>query len=453
MSFYSTALESFVFPAYYRARRRRYPEYRAFLEQSQWWPADRLHEFQWQELSKLLAFAFRSVPYYQRKYAAAGASLGDIRSHEDFAKLPPISREEINQNREELKATSTESKLILHSTGGSSGVPTFFYMTLDSYDWRSATMARAYSWTGCRPGNKTLYLWGAPVGHMSRAKACKIRLLHTARRELVINTFAQTTALWERTLHAALRFRAQYIVGYVSSIEKFAEYLLSINAGLTGISAVIGAAEGVSDYTRRLVQRAFNAPLFSTYGSREFMSVAVECDRHEGMHVNSENVIVESEIQQSSAILITDLHNYGTPLLRYRIGDIGVISSKACGCGRALPLLSRIDGRTVDLLRTRDGRIVSGIWFPHIFKEIPEVCEYQVQQKTIEEITISVVLRSPLPLYREKFIRAEFHKQFGESTRIEIRQVAALPWLPSGKRRVTIGMAGYPKSDQNNSAV
>ena len=102
---------------------------------------------------------FRNVPYYQRKYGEAGACLEDIRSLEDFAKLPPLTREEINAHRDEMKASFPKGSYYLHATGGSSGVPTRFYVTIDSYTWRSAATSRAYSWTGLRMGEHTKQKW------------------------------------------------------------------------------------------------------------------------------------------------------------------------------------------------------------------------------------------------------------------------------------------------------
>jgi phenylacetate-CoA ligase len=453
MTMFSRVLESALIPAYYRSRGRLYPKYRGLLEQSQWWSPDQVHQFQWRELQRLLEHAFRTVPYYKEKYAAAGIDVRDIRTPEDFAKLPPLTRAEVNAHREELCSVVPISKLVAHATGGSSGVPTRFFITVDSYDWRCAASERAYSWSGHRIGERTLHLWGAPVGKVSRFQSAKIRAHRVLRREVVVPTFTQTAELWRRTLKDAMRFKPRFIVGYVSSVEEFAQFLLAEGLTVHGVRAVIAAAEPVYERTRQLVAQAYGAPLFNTYGSREFMSIAAECDQHHGLHINSENLLVETELPSSEApseFLVTDLHNYGMPFIRYRIGDVGMLSNSACPCGRGLPLIRSVEGRALETLRTRAGRAVPGVFFPQVMKDVPEVREFQVQQTSLDEIVVSVVLSRPLSDSSQTLLRHETAKVFGNDIRITVKHIEAISRLPSGKRSVAVGLGGSRTADAAN---
>src|SRR5207237_10420346 len=126
-----------------------------------------------------------------------------------------------------------------------------------------------------------------------------------------------------------------------SSLEEFAKFLVRTRRTLPGLHAVFAAAEPVFESTRQLVGEAMGAPLFNTYGSREFGSIAAECGLHQGLHVNAENLLVETDSPKGSPgeVLITDLHNYGMPFIRYRIGDVATfdpISRCVCGCGGSL---------------------------------------------------------------------------------------------------------------------
>jgi phenylacetate-CoA ligase len=443
VTIFSRVLESAFIPAYYGLRRRKYATYRGFLEKSQWWTSEQTRQFQWQALQRLLEHTFRTVPYYKKKYAAEGIALSDIRTISDFAKLPPLSRAEVNSHRDELCSEITTSKLIQHATGGSSGVPTRFVITMDSYDWRCAASDRAYSWSGHRLGQRTLYLWGAPLGNISRLKSTKVAAHRMLRRELFVPTFIQTPELWHQTSKRALQFRPRFIVGYVSSIEQFASFLISEKLTLPGIQAVISAAEPVHEKTRQLVMQAFGAPLYNAYGSREFMSIAAECDQHRGLHINAENILVETELARSegpSELLVTDLHNFGMPFIRYRIGDVGAIDESMCSCGRGLPLISSVEGRVLEVLRTSSGRIVPGEFFPHLFKDFREIREFQVQQTSLDEIMVYVVLNVQILDSSQKLIQQEIARVFGTEVRVAVTPVAAIPQLPSGKRRVTVGL-------------
>src|ERR1043165_760508 len=154
MSMYCRLYERILVPAHNILRGRQYIRYRSLLKTSQWWGYEELRAFQWHEVRRLLDCAFTSVPHYQEKYRRCGARLEDIRTWEDFAKLPPLTREEVNTFREHLCSTAFRGKLLPHSTGGSSGVPPRFYRTYDSYDWRTAAKDRAYSWAGLKPGER-----------------------------------------------------------------------------------------------------------------------------------------------------------------------------------------------------------------------------------------------------------------------------------------------------------
>ncbi len=445
MSWYSVLLERGLMPVWYGLRGRRYGAYRRFLEQSQWWSPERLREFQWQELRRLLEVAFHHVPFYRERYAAAGARLEDIRDFEDFALLPAVGREDIRAYREQMRSAAWKGRLVLHATGGSSGEPTRFYITLDSYDWRCAASSRAYSWSGCRLGERTLYLWGAPVGSVRATQALKMRLFRWLRRELMINTFAQSEGFWDGVYQRALRFRPRYVVGYVSSLKEFSRYLQSRRLSVPGLRAVLGAAEPLDSGARRMIEAGLGAPLYNTYGSREFMSIAAECEHRRGLHVHAENLLVETvELEPGGPreILVTDLHNLGMPFIRYRIGDLGRVSDRKCPCGRGLPLLEEVSGRVLEILRTASGKVISPEFFPHLLKEIPEIREFQVRQERLDHIVLLMVLDRELSPQSRSLLEHEFQRTLGDAVTVELRRVDSIPRLPSGKRRVVVALEG-----------
>jgi len=443
MRFYRHLLRSVLLPAYDRIRSRRYMEHSRFLEASQWWQPERLLEFQWAELSKLLRHAFESVPYYQQKYRAAGASFSDIRTWHDFKCLPPLTRQEIQQHLDGLCSTSYKGRLLPHATGGSSGVPTRFYRTRESYDWRTAAKDRVYSWAGLRLGDRSVYLWGAPVGAVPKHMIWKTRIHQAFERQQVFNTFSQTEELWSRIHQEIIRYHPAAIVGYVSSLLQFAEFLRRTKRRIPRVKGVLAAAEPLFEDPRRSIEEALDAPVYNTYGSREFMSLAGECEQRDGLHINSENVVIEAARDRDtpSNLMVTDLHNFGMPFIRYEIGDLGSIKEGRCACGRGLPRLEAIEGRVLDTLRTADGRIVPGEFFPHLLKEVPEFTQYRVEQRTLDRIVISAVMTRELSGQSRDLLDREISKVFGRATRCEIQPVKEIPALRSGKRRITVGMA------------
>jgi len=442
MSVYSSVYRRVLLPFHNKIRHRQYTKFASFLGRSQWWPRDQLLEFQWKELLCLLKWAYQSVPYYQEKYRTAGIRFDDIRTREDFAKLPVLTRSEINDNRERMCSIAYRGKLLPHATGGSSGSPTRFYRTIESYDWRTAAKDRVYSWCGWTPGERSLYLWGAPVGEVPLSKRIKVKAFESFHRQLVINTFSQTEQLWTDIYHHILRYRPSLIVGYVSSLAQFATFLKDRRLEIPCLKGVIGAAEPIYSAIRDHIQEGFHSPVFNTYGSREFMSIAGECSHHTGLHINSENIYLEtmSNDEDASELLVTDLHNYGMPFIRYAIGDLASLDYSSCACGRGLPKIRTLEGRVLDSLQMPDGRRIPGEFFPHLLKDIPEVRRYQVKQETLNVVVISAVLSRPLSPGSQALLKSEVLKVLGPSVRCEIKEVPEITLLASGKHRVTVGL-------------
>jgi len=442
MSLYPFVLDHVLHPLHDRLRGRNYSRYRALLERSQKWSRDQIADFQWQELSRLLDHAFAHVPYYRTKYAQAGIHRSDIRSMEDFSRLPMLGRDEIREHREELRADNVPG-LRPHATGGSSGIPTRFYITMDSYDWRVAATDRAYGWSGCVHGELTLILWGGPIGTLPRWQQWKIALYNAVERRVIVNTFTQSSALWRHVYTLAQRRRPPLLVGYASSLDNFASWLAQSGLSWVPPRAIISAAEPLTGVVREHLQAVLRAPVFNTYGSREFMSIAAECPQHQGLHVNAENILIQTASSAPGAspdILVTDLHNYGMPFIRYQIGDTGTLDDTPCPCGCALPRIRSIDGRILDLFQRPDGQVVCGITLPHLMKEFGEVRTFQARQVALDHVIVSLVLSEPLSDAHERLMRSELSKFFGPLVQVELRQVDDIPPLASGKRPMTIGL-------------
>jgi phenylacetate-CoA ligase len=442
MSAYPGILQSVLYPAHNLIRRRNYVRYSRLLADSQWWTYEKIRDFQWKGTLRLLKHAFGSVPYYKAKYAKAGVHLEDIQTWSDFAQLPTLTRDEVNACRQELCSTAFRGKLLPHATGGSSGTPTRFFRTYDSYDWRTAAKDRVYSWAGLSPGDRAVYLWGAPVGHVSIKEKLKTRTFDIVHRKVVFNTFSQDERLWNHVLSGVIQHRPVVIVGYVASLREFGRFLRERKIALPTLRGVIAAAEPMFGTVREEIRDGFGVPVYNTYGSREFMSIAGECEQRDGLHINAENTLIETPTTcgDSAEVLVTDLHNYGMPFVRYALGDIAELDESPCACGRGLPRLKTIYGRILDALKATDGRVVPGEFFPHVIKDVPEIKRYQVVQIAIGRIEIRAVVDGCISDQSNALLGREIRKVFGAAMEWEVRRVQDIPLLPSGKHRVTVGL-------------
>jgi phenylacetate-CoA ligase len=197
----------------------------------------------------------------------------------------------------------------------------------------------------------------------------------------------------------------------------------------------------------------FGAPVFETYGSREFMLMGAECDRHEGLHLTMENLLVEvlDDQWQPAAdgeegnVVVTDLFNYGMPFVRYANGDRAVAGWSACSCGRGLPLLKKVVGRRLDVIHTPDGRRVPGELFPHLMKDFEEVKRFVVIQESADELKLEVVISPAWVQGHRERIAHLIQQAVGPHMRLLIREVDDIPLTAVGKLRVVINrMASEP---------
>jgi phenylacetate-CoA ligase len=429
------------------ARRSKMPSCRTFLETSQWWNTDNLRRYQVKALNQLLTHAYRNVSYWTDRFDALGVKPGDMRGLEDLCRLPITEKSDIRANKDRMIASNWRGKTWTKSTGGSTGVPLELDYTPESYDWRVACSKRGYSWAmGCEDGKKQAYIWGVAIGKVSRWKKLKEDLHHAVLRQKYFNCFGFDAERMGQCLDSLNKFQAEYIIGYTNPLYEFARFVNRTGRAAFAPKAVLCAAEKLHPFQREVLESVFNCPAFNTYGSREFMLIAAECEKHEGLHVSMENLIVEVIKEDGSPampgetgdLIITDLHNYGMPFIRYRIGDMAVATDHVCSCGRGLTLLADVVGRSLDVIRTRDGRNVPGEFFPHLMKEFKGIDRFQVIQDEIDHLEVKIVKNAAFSDGEYNFIRNEIVKVVGGGMRIDYSFVASIPLTRTGKFRVTI---------------
>ena len=427
-------------------KKRKMLDHLNFLNKSQWWTAEKLKNYQWDELQKLLKHAFNEVPYWKDRFNEIGMNFEDIRTYEDFQKLPIITKEDIRANKDRMIADNWRGKTWTKATGGSTGVPLELDYTPDSYDWRVACSKRGYSWAGCEDGIKQGYIWGVAIGKVGWMKKLKENLHHAILRQKYFNCFEFTKEKMNVCLQELNRFKPDIIVGYTNPLYNFAQFVKKSNKLKFQPKGIVSAAEKLHEFQRKLISETFGCKVFNTYGSREFMLIASECEEQMGLHINVENLFVEiikadgtpAKDGELGDVVITDLHNYGMPFIRYKIGDMAVASNKICKCGRGLPLLADVVGRSLDMLKTPDGRNVPGEFFPHLMKEFKGIDRFQVVQNQIDSLEIKIVKNDQFDNGDLNMLKVEIVKIMGNAIKITFNFVNDIPLTKTGKYRVTI---------------
>lgn len=445
-----------IFPAFESLwKRRGTMRFWRELEQTQWSSREDLDRLQFASLQKLLKHTFEHCPYYTDDWNERGLHPDALRSTEDFANWPVIGRDEILQHRMQMRAQVPGMKLYSKSTGGSSGVPLHFDLDWEANDRRSAAWHRGYSWAGAGPGTKQLYVWGVALGDVPRWKQWK-DYLYTRMlfRRYVLNTFDLREETISEFFRAHNRYRPEVIVAYTNPLYQFARSLDERGWKPYSPKSIVVGAEKLHDFQRELIERVFDAPVFETYGSREFTLIGAECEKHEGLHLTHENLLVEildDDGHQTTAgeegnIVITDLTNYGMPFVRYANGDRAVAGWSQCSCGRGLPLLKKVVGRQLDILHTLDGRHIPGEFFPHLIKDYSAIKRFQVIQETADELSLKIVADDTWNASSEAHLRSTIESTTGDAMKLSILRVEEIPLTQAGKLQVVVNR--FARTDQ-----
>jgi phenylacetate-CoA ligase len=443
---YEAAFRHALYPAYETGLRgRRTLAHFADYRRDQWLAPEQIAALQWERLKRLLEHCHREVPYYRRRWRELGITPADIGNLDDYAQLPVLTKADIRAHAEELKADSWHDRLMYKATGGSTGEPMRFGFTRESNDRRTAVMWRGYEWAGSRMGRRTLFLWGGAVGEPTRLHQFKDRLYNAAFARRVLNSFSMTEANMAGFADAIDAYRPEVIVAYVGPLLRLAQWLVENGRRIHRPQAIIGAAEALHEFQRGIIEQAFGCPAYNTYGCREFMLIAAECEKRCGLHVNTDHLVVElrnpaaaSAATQTGEVVITDLFNYGMPFVRYVNGDMATASTAHCECGRGLPLLSRVDGRVLDAIHTPAGHILPGEFFPHMLKDVPGLARFQLVQRRLDQLDLAIVRGAGFDDASLAYIRREVAKVLGDSVELCCRFVDDIPLTPSGKLRVTV---------------
>ena len=365
-----------------------------FLRRLQW-DRDELQKWQTERLRSLIWHAYSTVPYYHETYDAKGLSPSDIQESEGLAKFPIVTKENLKHDFPYRTVSSRvpRRRLRLCHTSGSTGQMFNFYDDNKSRGYVIGSRLLFEAWMGLAIGDTTGRLTSRPA---------------TLRTRLIGELCIPMSRL-EGDVPAALTFIRSLgltsLIGDVSVLSSLANRILRMSADTAmGLRGIATTAEFLSPTDREMITRAFSCPVFDRYGVAEAAGyVAQECDQHSGLHVNSGLVIAEvvknGEIcgpGETGRLLVTSLHNYAMPFIRYDTGDLATVGDE-CSCGRAFPILKRIEGRSPSLVMT-DSLPVSWMRFHAalMMTNIATIERFQFVQSRVGELVLLVAPKSAL---------------------------------------------------------
>ena len=389
--------------------------------------------FQKVRLEQLIQHAYQTTPYYRELLKTGSAHISEI---------PPLEKQDIRAHLARLCSEAfTSGQRIKNATGGSTGTPLTFYQDRGYWNQRNLSVYYFDRWAGWDLGEPQLIIWGAPADLRGDAH-WKHRLNTFWRNQYWLDGFHLT----DETMHAAFekmnRWNPGTILAYPSSLYQFAKFIHE--NGLRprwGLKGIISSAEMLHRHYRNLAEAVFDVKVFNRYGGREVGLIAMECAEGR-MHINCRDLYLEIDspdpYTHPGDILITHLNNYAMPFIRYRIGDIGLLSDEMCPCGNALPILADLLGRSTATFRTRTGALIHGGYFTQQFYDVQGVNQFQLIQETLERCVLKLVINEQWQEATRHHLVQKIQEVLGADVVIEVAFVDAIPLPASGKREFTI---------------
>lgn len=443
-SLYTAAVAGLLFPLQERLKGHETVRARRFLEQSQWLDLERLASLQLARLRALLEHAARHVPYYRGFFAQHRFDPREVRGLADLERLPLLTKAEIRSHFAALQS-DTARDLARFNTGGSSGEPLIFLLGKERISHDVAAKWRATRWWGVDIGDREIVLWGSPIelGAQDRLKGLRDALMRTE----LLPAFEMSERKLDAFAARLRRRRPKMLFGYPSALAHLARHAAERGIALddVGINVAFVTGEKLYDEQRALIARTFACAVANGYGGRDAGFIAHECPAG-GMHITAEDVVVEiiaddgQPVPRGSPgeIVITHLASRDFPFIRYRTGDIGVLSDEKCPCGRGLPLLKNVEGRSTDFIVAQDGTVMHGLALIYAVRDIPGVCQFKVIQETLDRTRVLLATDAHFRESDLETIRRGLAMRLGETVRVDIERVSAIAPEASGKYRYVL---------------
>ncbi|MDQ6798712.1 MAG: phenylacetate--CoA ligase family protein [Actinomycetota bacterium] len=414
------------------------------LERTQWWPAPMLAERQRRQLAKVVAHAQSTVPYYKDRLPSVSPAGGTDVTEERWRTVPILTRAGAQEAGEALWSTAVpvdHGQTVVMQTSGSTGRPLKTLTTAPAQlFWRALTV-RDHLWHGRDfslkhatirefpelqrppPEGAVLPTWGPPFSGVIRTGAAVT--LHIDR----------TTAEQAGWL---ARHAPAYVLTYPSNVLALAEYFMREGLDLPGLVEVATFGEVLDEKVRVACRSAWGVPVVDMYSTQEAGYIGLQCPDNEHYHVQSENLLVEVVDEDgdlcapgsSGRVVVSTLHNFATPLLRYEVGDFAEVGPP-CSCGRGLPVITRVRGRARNMFVRPDGdRIWPSLGDAASFRRagpLPRLLQYQVVQQALDAVEMRLVAERHLTTDEETRLHAHLQETLGATFALTLSYLDEIP--------------------------
>ena len=383
------------------------------------------------KLNAVLRRAREQVPYYRDYWNGRSG-------WEDLSNWPLLEKTELRRDpRRFLAGDCDPAKMYPERTSGSSGTPLTLWWSYETVrQWYAMFEARWRNWYGVRRHDRWAILGGQLVAPIERRKP-PYWVWNAGMNQLYLSSYHMSADAIPAYLDEIERREVRYLFGYSSALATLAAGAIRSGRKPAGLRVAITNAEPVHQYQKQLVQEAFGCPLRETYGMAEIVAAASECEAGR-LHLWPEAGLLESH---GGELVATGLFNTDMPLIRYRLGDRGILEppGTTCPCGRTLPLLAGLEGRVDQVLRGMNGQEVGRM--DPVFKADLPLLEAQIIQTALDRIVLRYVPAPGFGPQTRDTLTREIQARLGPVT-VEFEPMESIPREANGKFRAVLCKIG-----------
>jgi len=417
----------------------------ATLERTQWYSAERLAALQTERLRTFLAAIARDVPFYRARLPEIGIDPATA-TPTDLSSLPLVDKAFLTAHRADLRSHGPE-RVVELGTSGSTGTPFRLPVGIARISHDIAARRRANRWFGVDVGDPEAVVWAAPPP-ASRFKAALGAFRDRLTNSHLVDVARLDDEALDRIVSRLVALSPDQIFGYPSALARVAYHARDRGIDLSAlrVKAVFVTSEMLIEPWRTIIGERFGCPVVNEYGARDAGFIARECPAG-GFHINAEDIVVEVVDPETGRALdhghegpiaITHLKTTAFPLVRYLVGDTGVLAEGPCPCGRGLPRFERLGGRANDWLEATDGSSVPGAAINNAVRRTDGIRSYQVLQRARNEVTVRVVADADFTAEGPASLARDLTALLGRDCRISVETVTSIPPSANGKHRYVV---------------
>ena len=304
--------------------------------------------------------------------------------------MPVTDKAFINKNYDSFYNPDPERPSQKKKTGGSTGTPFYYYVDKEHLSWFWAHIYLFWNlYGGYKPGDPFVTIAGNSLRAANRQASESV--YHLLQNNYFIKGDVIDPAM---KISSARIKKAGILYGYPSSIQNIIRLKPEIPGMFKNLKAIFTTSEQITPQVRKSIETAFGKPVFDMYGANDGGILTCECTEHDGYHINMLNCYAENFINEHGMdeILLTNLSSYTFPFVRYKVGDLGVISQAPCKCGLSWPKVTELKGRSRDLIKLPSGKVIHGSYFNNIFYRYPIIDGYRIIQNKDYSLEILIHL-------------------------------------------------------------